>query len=392
MSEIKTFSLQDVVDNGALGPAASASYLESLDVLDNVVRECIYVSHGYADIRSPTARHFYASVLFTVMITRGVSLLTLAPHTPWADKQIEHWDYGSMTGVARTMIELRVAYYYLCTDECSEDEWYFRWNLFNLHDCTSRIRMFDALGDAEQVSAFKEQANELRERLTSNPFLATLDPKRHKRLLHGQTAYLFPLEQIAEKAGIELSVFRWLYVLFSAHVHALPMSFFRIGGDFPDRGRGLPSESEEGYSALCLSLAAALLTATRDEMHDLFAGLTSAAVPEPDEVAGEPKEMAIGAEIELNPSREIALRVKRTGEEEFHTTYVHRPTGENVLERVELSEGGVELRYVDPFFWTFKLNGEPVTERALEEALTKPHAQRIDHNTREIHLKTGGID
>lgn len=83
--------------------------------------------------------------------------------------------------------------------------------------------MFDALGDAAQVSALKEQANELRERLTSNPFLATLDPKRHKRLLHGQTAYLFPLEEIAEKAGIELSVFRWLYVLFSAHVHALPM-------------------------------------------------------------------------------------------------------------------------------------------------------------------------
>ena len=142
MSETETFSLQDVADNGALGPAPSASYLESLDVLDNVVRECIYVSHGYADIHSPTARHFYASVLFTVLITRGVSLLTLAPHTHWADKQIEHWDYGSMTGVARTMIELRVAYYYLCADECSEDEWYFRWNLQSprLHIAHSHVR------------------------------------------------------------------------------------------------------------------------------------------------------------------------------------------------------------------------------------------------------------
>lgn len=127
-------------------------------------------------------------------------------------------------------------------------------------------------------------------------------------------------------------------------------------------------------------------------MHELFADTkTSAAVSEPDGIAGEPNEIAIGAEIELHPNEEIALRVKRIGQEEFQTTYVHRPTGENVLERVELGEGVTELRYVDPFFWSFKLNGEPVTERALEEALTKPHAQRIDHNSREIHLKTGAI-
>lgn len=66
----------------------------------------MYVSKGYAGIPAPTGRHFYASVLFTVLITRGVSLLTLAPHTPWVDKKIEHWDYSSLAGIARTMIEL----------------------------------------------------------------------------------------------------------------------------------------------------------------------------------------------------------------------------------------------------------------------------------------------
>ncbi len=230
--------LTGIVDMGGLEPEPSQNYKESLDALDNVARECIHISKGCGGILSPTARHFYSSVLFTVMITRCVSLLTLAPHSPWASKQIEHWDYGSMTGIARTIIELRVAYYYLCSEECDDDEWQFRWNLFNLHDCTSRIRMFDALGNTEEVEGFKQQADELRERLKSNPYFETVDAKRHKKLLHGQTAYLSPLEDIAERAGIDRSEFRFLYVLFSSHVHALPMSFYRIGGDNIERGRG----------------------------------------------------------------------------------------------------------------------------------------------------------
>ncbi|MGN6233896.1 MAG: hypothetical protein ACTHNZ_22390, partial [Trinickia sp.] len=163
-------NLDEIIDRGALGPEPSESYLERLRMLDEIVRECIFVSRSYGGIPSPTSQHFYASVLFTLMITKCVSLLMLAPHTPWAEKKIEHWDYSSMTGIARTIIELRVAFYYLCADQCPEDEWQFRWNLFNLHDCTSRIRMFEALEDAQQVEALRETAEELRSRLLANPF------------------------------------------------------------------------------------------------------------------------------------------------------------------------------------------------------------------------------
>lgn len=169
-----TPSLQEVVDLGALGPDPSESYLERLRMLDGIVRECIFVSRSYAGIPSPTSQHFYASVLFTLMITKCMSLLMLAPHTPWADKKVEHWDYSSMTGIARTIIELRIAFYYLCVDQCSEDEWQFRWNLFNLHDCTSRIRMFEVIENEDQIEALREAAEELRVRLVANPFFATI--------------------------------------------------------------------------------------------------------------------------------------------------------------------------------------------------------------------------
>ena len=387
------YDLETLTDEGDLGKEPSEGYLTSLDVLDNVVRECMFISKGYAGIPSPTGRHFYASVLFTVMLTRGVSMLTLAPHTPWADKRIEHWDYASLAGIARTLIELRVAFYYLCAEECPDDEWQCRWNLFNLHDCVSRIRMFEAKGDTEEVEGFKVQAEELRTRLTANELFKALDPKRHKKLLHGQTAYLFPLEAIAEKAGIELEQFRFLFVLFSSHVHGLPMSFYRIGADNPERGRGLPSEVEEGYSSLCLSLASTLLTATRDEVHGLFEGIALSQNDVPSEEIDEETlehSLKVGESTLHDATSEIQMRFTKTTDAIVDVDYIYKKTGEVVLERTGSEETGDELKWFEPVFWAVEINGEPTTENFLIEALTEPHAFRVDHINRVIKFKTRG--
>jgi hypothetical protein len=93
-----------------------------------------------------------------------------------------------------------------------------------------------------------------------------------KKLLNGQTAYLFPIEDMAQNAGIEKETYRFLHILFSSHVHGLPMSYFRMGEQ--ERGRGVPSPVEEGYTSICLSCAASLLASTRDEVHNLFKGIT----------------------------------------------------------------------------------------------------------------------
>lgn len=132
MIEPTEYDHEAIMDNARLGSSPSQDYLQVVDMLDNVVRECMYVSRSYAGIKSPTSKHFYASVLFTALITRGVSLAQLMPFTPWVEKRIEHWDYASAAGITRTMLELRVAFYYLCVDSCTDEEWNCRWNLFNI--------------------------------------------------------------------------------------------------------------------------------------------------------------------------------------------------------------------------------------------------------------------
>lgn len=269
----QAMSREKISRAGNVGAEPSADYLRSVDVLDNVVRECIFVSRQYGGIKAPTQKHFYASVLFTELLSRGISLLMLAPHSPWAQKMIEHWDYASAAVIVRTMLELRAAFHYLCIDQCSDEEWECRWNLLTLHDCCSRIRLFEAKPDAhEQVEGFQAQAQELRDGLIANKHFANL--RHQKKLLNGQSPYLYPIEDMMEKAGLEKETYRFLNVVFSSHVHGLPMSYYRMAEQ--ERGQGLPSPVEEGYTTVCHSLAATLLTATRDEVHTIFKGLSNA--------------------------------------------------------------------------------------------------------------------
>lgn len=262
------FTHADVVAAGRIEAQISPNYKKSLDLLDNVVRDCIMVSNQYGGIPAPTSQHFYASVLFTALISRGVSLAILAPRSPWSKKLIEHWDYASVASLARTMMELRAAFHYLCVDKCSREEWECRWNLLNLHDCTSRIRLFSESprSESRQLEGFRAQAEELRERLKSNAFFLTM---RHQaKLLNGQTTYLYSIEDMLEKAGVEKGTYRYLNILFSSAVHGLPMSYYRMADQ--ERGRGLPSPVERHYTAMSLSFAASLLAATRYDVESLF--------------------------------------------------------------------------------------------------------------------------
>jgi hypothetical protein len=160
---------EEILRAGNIGDQPSADYQRSVDVLDNVVREGITVSRQYAEIQAPSQKHFYASVLYTALLSRSVSLLMLAPHSPWAHKMIEHWDYASAAVIVRTMLELRAAFHYLCVDQCSNEEWNCRWNLLNLHDCCSRIRLFEAKPSSDEgLTGLQVQAEELRGRLKTN--------------------------------------------------------------------------------------------------------------------------------------------------------------------------------------------------------------------------------
>ena len=122
--------------------------------------------------------------------------------------------------------------------------------------------------ESQNIEGFKVKADELRVRLNENTYFMSMPEKQRKKFLKGGDAYLFSLEDIAEHAGVDRSTFRWIYKLLSSHVHGLPMSFYRM--DSQERGRGVYSEIEEGYTSFCFSFTTSLLTSARDEMEKIF--------------------------------------------------------------------------------------------------------------------------
>jgi len=247
----------------------SQVYLERVAALENVVRHCARVSLSCAGIPAPTQQHFYASVLFTALCSRAMSLAILAPRSSLATKAVDFWDYTSLAILTRSLLELRLSFYYLCTEQCDPPEWECRLSLFNLHDCESRRLLFLSLPTEERDDpGFEEQLAELRDRLRHNSFFRALPEKRQGRMLTGRYAFLSSRQDIAVKAGVDESLYRWFYRFLSAHVHGLPLSFYRMGKQ--ERGRGIYSETEESYCSILLSFSLTLLVRSRDEMEVLF--------------------------------------------------------------------------------------------------------------------------
>ena len=393
MSDEQEYRREDVVDAAGIAIDPPAEYFRALSVLDGVVRDCMSVSRSYAGILAPSGRHFYASVLFTALLTRAVSLVNLAPFSPWSKKLIEHWDYATAAGIARTMLELRLAFYYLCVEECPGTEWECRWNVFNLHDCNSRVRLFEEIGNAKEAAALQQQAEQLRDRLRSNEFFMTLTPKQQKRFLLGRDAYMCSLEDIGEKAGVEKTTFRWIYLLFSTHVHGLPMSFYRIGEEGSDRGRGLPSPVEENYTRLCLSFASTLLVKTRDEIRQLFMHFsdrekqTDVGAVRTQDRRRSASELPVGSPITVATSETTRITITRVSDEVTEISYFYPPTNELILKRTENGNGGSSLEFYEPVFWNVSVNDGPATPEVLKQLDQKLWTFEIDLATRSLQIK-----
>jgi hypothetical protein len=257
-----------------------------------------------------------------------------------------------------------------------------------------RIKLFEALGQESQLDALQKVMAELAERISTNDYFKTLDSGKQKNIKNGKVAYLKPLEEIAEQTGMTVSDFRYFHVFFSTHVHGLPMSFYRIG---EDRGRGLPTELESSYTAMCLGLTANLVIECIAEMEELFKDAlkdremeAEVAVVCPPEPAPNLQEMAHGlAQGEVKQVYESAMiRIEAVGlsETEAALIYFEPIMGEKVL-RESIAETGRSLAFVDPVYWNIDVNNEPVTDRLLDELIQADHLFKIDLSARQLRFK-----
>jgi hypothetical protein len=181
---------------------ARAEYRKARRDYAAVVLRAKRVSRGAAGIRSETAQHYWASVLFTRMVVTSMSIQVLTP-----DLQPEaHWDFGAVATIARTLAECYLFFYFLCADDVSQVEKDARIILLNLHDNASRGKLFAELGkmddNAETTAAKAEVHDDLVRKFNANTYLAGLPEKRRKELVRGDKTP-FVQDDIIERARME---------------------------------------------------------------------------------------------------------------------------------------------------------------------------------------------
>lgn len=249
-------------------------YIESLILFDSTVSAATAISQEIAGRPSPTSAHYYASVLFTRLCTNGVSLLYIAPRSRLVNSEFEHWDFASIASLVRNLIECYLTFYYLCVDTIAQDEWDCRWNLFNLHDCQRRRKLFEHFGSSqEELATWDEQAKDLKERLTSNPFFCSLNRQLQADCLKAKKAFTLSRDDLIARMGLNVSKIRGYYLFLSSQVHSYPLGFYRTGEG--GRGRGIENDVEKRYIEWALTSAKFFLQRALKEMISLFPGSES---------------------------------------------------------------------------------------------------------------------
>ena len=128
--------------------------------------------------------------------------------------------------------------------------------------------MLSNIGADEGVGGLQQQAEELRERLNSNPWFQTLPQQVKKRCLSGDNLMIPTRDEMLVRAGWEKTTFYAYWDLLSQYAHVLPISFFRMEPN--GRGTGLENDTDKGYLSTMLDLCADTLEKATDLMTAAF--------------------------------------------------------------------------------------------------------------------------
>lgn len=235
-------------------------YLRWRGQFRSAIKMAVKVSRGSGGIPAKGNRDGYASILFTRITVMAKSINQLLPDC----RPREHWDFGAIAVLYRSLIEAYLWYFWLCEDEVDEDVRQGRFILTYCHDYGTRHRI--AKGDTAPESDDLTIAD-LTKRFDANPYLKTFDQKSRREALKGHKTP-FVQDEVLERMGIDKAQFRTQYRLFSQYTHNTPIAFLTLFED--DRGKGVETALEKRSIIPVLMLAWSLLESATDGHLTIF--------------------------------------------------------------------------------------------------------------------------
>lgn len=228
--------------------------------------------------RNLAPRFAWGSWIYARMVLAGRSVLLLL------ERYVDHKahstvDHQTIGGICRSILEMQIFLSYLIEDGLAEEEWQLRKWTLDIHDCNSRLRLFRSLKSRCEVGAFKEQLDELRDRIKTNPLFAKLPKEAQTDILAGKRLYVRGMRATLAVAGWEQDQWDGIYAYLSGSSHSAPISFYRTVE------RGMDNLSIVPYQfAFCgfsLEWASGAITWANDRIEKLYPELQD--IPRADE-------------------------------------------------------------------------------------------------------------
>ena len=220
---------------------------------------------------------WWTSLLFTRAIILSKSILTLCPKSIYNPNGIS-WDFTSIATITRSLSELSIQFYYICTEDISEEEWNLRLKIMQLYDNDSRDQMFMNINSQDHdADYYKNNMNELIIEITSNNFYKSLSKElqnqciKEKKTLFGYQNRNTILAKMCASTD-SLSKFHGLYKFLSSNAHSSPLSYYRM----VEQGRtGLENNIDKGYiTHIALDFANSILEDITKGFEQLFNNAT----------------------------------------------------------------------------------------------------------------------
>jgi len=265
---IEAPSDQTILKSQNLSPVYGPDeYKAALKHFDAAVCEALAVGQETSN-RIVAAHIAYGTHVFARICSHATAFIRAAPKSRWVNSDSEYWDFSSIAGHARSIIEGFLLFVYLVDETSSAEEKLVKVNVMHLNDCIKRISLMEAAGNAEALQWLTGQATELRNRLSSNPAFLSLEPALINRLLAGKYLMVLTRDEQLESVSWDKSWFYPMWDVLSQHTHVLPLSFYNMEPN--GRGTGILNDTDRGYITLFLLTCAEVINDCVDKMVEIF--------------------------------------------------------------------------------------------------------------------------
>ena len=171
----------------------------------------------------------YVGEIYVKLLAHCVTLRSIAPDAE-RKREKELWDLGSLSAIARCVIETYDALSYIAARNLQDQEKAFRVLLWELHDKNRRMSMLQFIGTYDDrflsMSAAEQQ---LHEKVLVHPYFAHISKGVQKKIVNRNPpeSYL-SIRQLCAASGVNYDYYTAATMQLSQYVHTHPFAVHQL--------------------------------------------------------------------------------------------------------------------------------------------------------------------